>query len=295
METYILLLIIAVVLNLAAFIWLVITGFKRSVLWGILVFLFSPLAALIFAVTNWFDAKKPFLAYLLTSILVLVPLSMIGNKINPQNIERLNEKVAAGEIEQNEWIKYLFDPESLDELDKKDSADDGEVVLDESGEPVLDAPDSSGAAKDEWVDIKPVVVDPDKAPADKKPGDKVSEDKISGDKTQKEEPEVIVEEKEPSPYPKAGEVKPDPLVTKRKDEPKDSVRVSLSKIANYKGRYFVVTKKDGSQHRGILVKITTTRIILERKIYGGRFTYKIRKTKIKRLDMLKKEYIDNGK
>jgi len=282
--TYIILLVIAVLLNLAAFIWLVIAAFKRSVLWGILVFFFSPLAALIFAITNWFDAKKPFLAYVLTTILMFVPLGMMSSSFDAQHMQRISEKVETGEIKENEVIQYIMNPELLDELDKKVDGD-GEVVLDEFGEPVLDAPDSAGAAKDEWVDIKPVVVDPDKAPADKK----------SGDKTQKDEPDVIVEEEEPSRYPKAGEAKPDPLAIKRKEVPIDSVKVSPKKIANYKGRYFVVTTKDSSQHRGILIKVTKTRIELRRKLYGGTFTYKIRRSKIKRLDMLKKEYVDDGK
>lgn len=292
METNILMLVIALLLHLAAFIWLVIVAFKRSVPWGLAVFflslLLAPIPAIVFAVTNWFDAKKPFLAYLFTMILALVPLMMMGDSVDEEFMMRLNEKVESGEIKENEVVQYIMNPELLDELENK--AQDGEIILNENGEPVLDATASGSESKEEWEDIKPVVVDPDKVPADKKTGDTKLEDKKSDDKAQKEEPV----EKEPLPYPRAGEVKPDPLAIKRKDEPKESVRVSLSKIANYKGRYFVVTKKDGTQHRGILAKITKSRIVLERKIYGGTFTYRILRTKIKQLDMLKKEYVDDG-
>ena len=48
----------------AAFIWLVVVAFKRSPLWGVLVFLFSPITAIIFAIQNWQESKKPFLVYI---------------------------------------------------------------------------------------------------------------------------------------------------------------------------------------------------------------------------------------
>lgn len=276
MGTYIIFLVIAAILNLAAFIWLVIAGFKRGVLWGLAIFFFSPLSAIIFAITNWFDAKKPFLAYLLTSVLVLVPIFMMPNPVDQEFMARLNEKVEAGEIKENEIVLYIMNPELLDELEEKNHGEDHDVVLDESGEPVLDT--ANAGSKDERVDIKPVTIDPDKSPKSKS----------------QEDPGTIVEEEESSLYPRVGEVKPDPLVTKKKAVSKDSVRVSLSKISNYKGRYFVVTTKNGSQHKGILIKTTKTRIVLRRIIYGGTFTYKIRRNKIKRLEMLKKEYVDNG-
>ena len=281
METNILMLVIALLLNFAAFIWLVITGFKRSVLWGLLIFFFSPLTAIIFAITNWFDAKKPFLAYLLTSILVLIPFMNMSNSVDEEFMLRLQEKVESGEIKENEMMEYVMNPEKLDELEQQGLADDG-VVLNEYGEPIPNTPD--GKSGEEWEDIKPVVEDPNKPAADK----------TQDGKTKKEEPEVIVEEEEYYDYPRRGEAKPDPLVTKKKPAPKDSVKVSVSKIANYKGRYFIITTKSGSQHRGILKKITKSRIELERKIYGGTFTYKILKSKIKRVDMLKKEYVDDG-
>ena len=280
METYIIFLVIAVILYFGAFIWLVIVAFKRSVVWGLAVFflslLIAPIPAIIFAVTNWFDAKKPFLAYLLTLVLVFVPIFMMPNPVDQEFMMRLNEKIEAGEIKKNEIARYMMNPELLDELEEKNNGKDHDVVLNESGEPVLD---SAGAgSKDKRVDIKPVIINPDKDPKSKL----------------QEDPGVIVEEEEPSLYPRAGEVKPDPLVTKRKAVSKDSVKVSLKKISNYKGRYFVVTTKNGSQHKGILIRITKTRIVLRRIIYGGTFTYKIRRSKIKRLDMVKKEYVDDG-
>ena len=269
MESHLLFLLIAGLLNFAAFIWLLITAFKRSIVWGLLVFFFSPLTALLFAITNWYDAKKPFLAYLLTTILMLIPIYMMMSAANLQNVQRVQELVDSGEIQENEAVEYLLNPELLEERERaKEQAESG-IVVDEAGEPVPGALTSDTAITG--------VENSDQQAVEQKAD---------------VETEVIVEEKEPSPYPKTGEVKPDPLQVKKKEAVKDSVKVSVSKIGNYKGRYFIVTTKSGTQHRGILVSNTDSRIVLERKIYGGTFTYKILKSKIKTIDMLKKEYVE---
>jgi hypothetical protein len=58
---------LATLLSLAAFvgwIWLVVVAFKQKPLWGILVLLLSPFAAIFFAVKHWEEAKKPFLIHI---------------------------------------------------------------------------------------------------------------------------------------------------------------------------------------------------------------------------------------
>lgn len=280
-------LVLAGILNLAAFIWLVVTGFKRSVLWGILIFFLSPLTAIIFAVTNWYDAKKPFLAYILTSVLFLIPFFSLTSQYDEEFAQRLAEKVESGEIPQNEVGKYLQDPSLLDELDEKQADMDGTVVLDQDGNPVVIKPDPSDTSADQSAtgDAAGQQAETDTATASGKPaGEKAGSE-------QQEQAEEAVEE-EWSEHPKPGQAKPDPLQIKKKPPEPESVRVSLSKISGYKGRYFIVTTKSGSEHRGILVKVTTSRIELERKIYGGTFTYRILKKNIKRIDMLKKEYVE---
>ena len=122
--------------------------------------------------------------------------------------------------------------------------------------------------------------------------DVVETTKITEPKDSEELVVIIEEKQEALDYPTPGNITADPLVTPKKKPQSGSVRVKLSKISHYKGRYFIVTTKKGTQHRGILVKVTKSRIILERKIYGGIFKYKVSKKSIKRLDMFKKEYVD---
>jgi hypothetical protein len=289
-ETYLLIFVIAALMNFAAFIWLVITGFKRGVLWGILIFLFSPLAAIIFAITNWFDAKRPFLAYLLTTILMFVPIYMMISSINLQNVQHVQELVESGEIRENEAIEYILNPEKLEELEQaRTDQIDGHAAAEVAPDTAAD-----GAVSSETQTTGP------KGMAENAANDTVAQDsnrennKAGQGATKGSEPEVIIEE-EPSPYPKTGQVKPDPLQIKKKEPPKDSVKVSVKNIGRFKGRYFIVVTKSGTQHRGILIKTTQSRIVLERKIYGGTFTYRILKSRIKSIDMLKKEYVEEVK
>jgi hypothetical protein len=269
-ESYLLIFVLLALVHFGVFIWLVITGFKRGVLWGLFIFFFSPLAALIFAITNWFDAKKPFLAYVLTGVLTLVPLYMMQNAFSEEHVQRIEQLVQSGEITQEQALQFLMDPELLEEYEQANAKE--EDVFDPYDE---SAPESEQAIVDTTTD-----------------GQAQQESNAQAE-IPSQTAEAEQTEEASSPYPRTGEVKPDPLQIKKKPPTKDSVRVSLAKIANFKGRYFIVTTKTGTRHRGILVDITKSQIILERKIYGGTFTYKILKSNIKTIDMLKKEYIED--
>ena len=68
---------IFVLANLIAFFWLVIVGFRRHWGWGLAVF-FVPFALLVFAIMYWEDAKKPFLVYLVTTIVIVYQVVNFG-------------------------------------------------------------------------------------------------------------------------------------------------------------------------------------------------------------------------
>lgn len=262
-------------LNLIAFIWLVIAGFKRSILWGILIFLFSPLAAIIFAITNWFDAKKPFLAYLLTAVLFAGAwFSLLGDQL--AQFAKISEAVNSGQIQPNEAADYFNQDKSLPE-----HASDAST-----GESPPGLPPSAGMDSDAG---SPLAAD------DKGTQQNTAETSTAADSAVpavNNEQDAVVVEEDNSEYPSLDKVKPDPLSNRRKAEPSNTTRVGVNKLNSYLGRYFEITKKDGTRHRGILMKVTTSHVVLERKIYKGSFTYKIKKSDIKRLDMFKKEYVE---
>jgi hypothetical protein len=63
MQAIFVLFLLACLVSLAGYIWLLKVAFSRSALWGVLVFFFSPIAAAIYAVKFWDESKKPFLVY----------------------------------------------------------------------------------------------------------------------------------------------------------------------------------------------------------------------------------------
>lgn len=51
------------IVSLIGFIWLCVLAFREHIGWGLAVFFLSPVAAIVFAIKHWQDAKKPFLVY----------------------------------------------------------------------------------------------------------------------------------------------------------------------------------------------------------------------------------------
>jgi hypothetical protein len=69
----------------AAYVWLLVVAFKESALWGVLVLLFSPITAIIFAIKYWDQAKKPFLVYVgsgaASLAIVFMMFAMVGGQM----------------------------------------------------------------------------------------------------------------------------------------------------------------------------------------------------------------------
>jgi type IV secretory pathway VirB10-like protein len=107
MNMYITVLTLAWLINLIGFLWLVVVGFKRSVVWGVLVFLFSPISAIVFAVTNWFDARKAFLVYLVSFLLMIGTGVAIFTSIGLQNLQQIAARVDTGELRPDEAMALM--------------------------------------------------------------------------------------------------------------------------------------------------------------------------------------------
>jgi len=99
MQAIFILLLIACAVCLAGFIWLLKVAFSRSTLWGVLVLLFSPIAAAIFAVKFWNESKKPFLVYsgsIAGSFLLgIVSVFMVGSSA----VDAVEQEMAQLEIQ----------------------------------------------------------------------------------------------------------------------------------------------------------------------------------------------------
>lgn len=279
-------LVITGIIAFAANIWLVIVAFQRSVLWGIAA-LFVPFAALVFAIMYWRDAKTPFLISLLASIAMGVSFAMVFPQMNADQFAGVVEGMKSGEIKPNEAFEQIGkDPgANLDAPPLPDAMNttvDGAAPTAESTAPV--AIDETGMPKDKTKG------------AAKDRGEQVTVEEVVDGSVQTNVVEELVaptasKEKPASPYPSPGNIKPDPLAVKKLKEASATVNVKLENIATYKGRYFVITMKDGNQHRGLLKKVTDGSLFLTRKLYGGDIDYSLAKKKVAKVEMLKEEYV----
>ncbi len=113
MTPLILCLIILVLAVIFCFIWLVIVAFQVSILWGILVFLFSPFTAVFFGIKYWFESKKAFLSYIISGVslcgLVLYTLANIGFFQAIGSVYRLQQKEKVSQHEVQQVLEQFLD------------------------------------------------------------------------------------------------------------------------------------------------------------------------------------------
>ena len=74
--------LVLLVIVMISSLWLTVVGFKKHILWGIGM-IFVPVVAFVFTAMNWNKAKKPFLTYLISSILlaavIFEPMQVVMN------------------------------------------------------------------------------------------------------------------------------------------------------------------------------------------------------------------------
>ena len=92
---YIAALVLLVIVMISS-LWLTIVGFKKHILWGIGM-LFIPVVALVFTAMNWSKAKKPFLTYLISSVLLVAVIFEPMQVVMNESVE-LSQQVERGEI-----------------------------------------------------------------------------------------------------------------------------------------------------------------------------------------------------
>lgn len=99
--------------SLVAFIWLVVIAFRENLIWGFLVFLFSPLSAIAFAIYHWEEAKKPFLVYLtvmlIFSVMLFSAFRKMGGLETIETTHRTIKQLEKGEISEAEASKRVAD------------------------------------------------------------------------------------------------------------------------------------------------------------------------------------------
>lgn len=304
MNTYIALLILAGVLTLVGYLWMVIAGFKRSALWGVLVTLFYPLTAIAFAATNWFDARKPFVVYLVSLVMLAGSSWAIYNEVGTRNASQIAERIQNGKLELHEAVGLVtkalnhVGPVDLFAEELQQAGADQTAPQPIAGQ-LAGSPEAVQAPTELAQAEGPSAVEEPKSNATEKTAvtaQDAAETKADAEPVAEKEAATEAEsasdekaaEKPATPsYPTPDRVQPDPLAQKKKKVEPNTVQVSVNNLSKYIGRYFIITLKNGNTQRGLLLKVEDKTLTINRKLFGGKFEYKIYKDKIKWAHMLK--------
>jgi len=76
------LLVVGLVVSLVGGIWLLVKAFQTSILWG-LGSIFVPFVSLIFVITHWEIARRPFLISLGGAVLLIIGSVLSGSALYP--------------------------------------------------------------------------------------------------------------------------------------------------------------------------------------------------------------------
>ena len=314
MNVYLAVFVIAAVFSLFGLLWLAMAGFKRSALWGVLVLMLSPLGAVIYAAMNWYDARKPFLVYCVSVLLMAGSAALIASDAGVHNLQQIGAHLHAGKIgpaqAYNLLNKAMAHTGAQDVFAEETAASAvtaaaqpkpgqlagnpaaaSAVAAPESGKkPEVANPAQTGAATgqtktDDKPSVKPEAVAPVPAAgaADStKPAAKTGNTDTTADPDQANADKPVQ-----SRIPDPDQVQPDPLAQKKKKEPPKTVSVSMNKLPNYIGHYFIIRLHSGVERRGLLRQVDDTKLVLDRKLYSGKIEYRIYKSEVKSIQMLK--------
>ena len=284
MNILIIIFLVALSLGLITLLWLTNVAFRRSSLWGVLVFLLSPITAILFAFGNWYDARKAFTVYIIATFSWIGVGGYIVYEVGYSNIKEITARLFKKEISYSEASvlinKGLSDSGVVDLFAVKEV--DDEVVLDEYGEPIPSGllSDANSYADQENAEGNNTL---DAAEANTGISDAtVTEDKPTAD-VDSDKDGMVSEVAPTNDYPDFDNVQPDPLAIKKQKREIQKTKISYSKLAAYKGKFFHVHTHKGTVHKGELKKITKNYIVIYREIYSGSVEFKIYKKQIKTL------------
>lgn len=128
------------IIGIVSFIWVVVIAFKENVLWG-LGCLFVPLIIIVFGIVHWDKARKPFLVYIITSIiLAAMYVKIIYAVVSESGAMDLNTQVETGQITEQEAQQQIeqkmaemfgIDPSQMPGAEKPQTAEDQASALTE--------------------------------------------------------------------------------------------------------------------------------------------------------------------
>lgn len=292
--------------GLASFVWLVIVAFRESLIWCLLVFFFSPISAIAFSIYHWDEAKKPFLIYLATTIILIVMFFSAFNKMGGMETIEVTQQAAdqleKGEITEVEAAKRVAEQMESNIKRMEDAgligADESRMLeekvqglkLDESASPVVTKTPATSTSTSTSVDANPEM---DKTQLDSKvlpvpdakktktiealPVTKPAEEKLEYG------PDWSLEgalEKKREKYKQQQLDLPEPKLEG------SYVPISVSRAEEYIGQAVRVVKEK-NVYNGLLKAVNENFLILDMQVSGGQAHFEVKRHHVRSMYLLK--------
>ena len=277
--------IVLSIASLVSMVILVISAFKRSILWGIVVSLLSPIAAIVYGIKYFNEVKKPFLVYLGTTISSLVFMGYLFMQMGGMEAINVASKINDGTLTEQDAAKFMVStmegvesmtgqgkdemiqqmqqdpnvtPEQIEQTKQLFKSIEGLASGEIESLEDIQQPMSTQAVD---IELKKAEEDLQQAIA------KLKQDLAAVKVTKTQVPRETEKNKSQLP----------PMATyqMKKEEKLVNRKIRTDQAKNYIGQTMTVTMQAGNQRTGRLTKIDGGQLWFEHKAFAGTLTYKL--------------------
>jgi len=276
------------IVSLVAFGFLLVSGFKRSVLWGLAILLI-PFSTLVYAYKYWAEVKKPFLVYAGTSLLSFIVVGVLFMQMGGMQAVEMAEKINEGTLTEQDAARFM---QSNMEGMKKLGVDTRQEALDQMRADPNVTDEHIKQAEAMFQQIEDVASGKQASFSDTtaEPAAAPSADALLAQLKKEAEQGVVndpVPEKESTVdmYPKPTYVEspikaPAPVAKALKGS---GSQISVAEARNYLGKPMLVTTENGNERKVILVEVQGDTLVFQRRAFGGTLSFKMNKKDVKSL------------
>ena len=305
------LLLIVGIASLVAFGFLLVSSFKRSVLWGLGVLL-VPFVTFFYGIKFWQEVKKPFLIYLGTNTLSMIMACYLFLQLGGMQAIEMAGKINDGSMTEQEAAQFMVS--TMNGMENLGAPGKDEMLAQMRADPKLTAEDikqfemmtsqieavASGekpSFQDGWQEAR---ADVSQKVAMTAP-EETNVDDIEAKIAEVEAKLAMMNDAAQGPAPVEATPTgnnvtalgvPTPIYVESPiKEPaipivkKTSGAITLTEAGNYIGDIVSVTTHDGLTRRATLVDVSTKSLEFQRRAYGGSVTFSVPKREIKGLTL----------
>lgn len=263
-------LVVVSIAALVAFIFLLVSSFKRHVLWGLAVLL-VPFASLVYGIKYWKEVKKPFLAYVAANVASLGLVAYLFTMLGGMAAIDMAQKINSGEMtEQDAAIFMMKSMEGIEQL----SGEGQEVMLAQVRQDDQFTAEDVAQAEQLFAQIEALAqgdiqtLEEGMAQSAIKSSQSTGQGGIINRETPPAEESEVVKGEVPVPPPS--------VVATRSAQPdlkQNNAVIPVSRLKEHVGEYLYVITKGGMNREGKLVAITGDTLSFERRIQRGMMAF----------------------